>query len=151
MLFCGGSAFGMMNGTSKLIMDSQAFDRLISFYLGWPARPGRRSSDRFTALMNDTPEGRAFYAMTSLQRLTALRGRPFGEWDGRLRAVTFAGDVVIPPGAVTETLSGADVQVWDPGYPCTHETPFPVLSNGNAGAVDRTFGTLFETAAGFLS
>lgn len=151
MLFCGGSTFGMMNGTSKLIMDSRAFDMLISFYLGWPSRTGGRKSDRLAELMNDTPEGRAFYAMTSLQRLTSLRGRPFAGWDGRLRAVTFAGDTVIPPPAVRETLCRADVQVWDPGYPCTHEAPFPALSNGNAVAVDRTFGRLFETAAGFLS
>ncbi|HNV68042.1 MAG TPA: DUF6051 family protein, partial [Bacteroidales bacterium] len=30
MLFCGGSAFSMMNGTSKLIMDSRAFEMLLS-------------------------------------------------------------------------------------------------------------------------
>ncbi|MCK7538165.1 MAG: DUF6051 family protein [Marinilabiliales bacterium] len=36
MLFCGGSAFGLMNGTSKLIMDSRAFERLVTFYLEWP-------------------------------------------------------------------------------------------------------------------
>ena len=36
MLFCGGSAFSLMNGTSKLIMDSRAFERLVAFYLEWP-------------------------------------------------------------------------------------------------------------------
>ena len=151
MLFCGGSTFGMMNGTSKLIMDSRAFEMLLSFYLGWPSGSGRGSSDYFSSLMNDTPEGRAFYAMTSLHRLTSIHGAPFSRWDGRLRAVSLEGDRVIPPGAIREALAGADAEIWDAGYPCTHESPFPVLAGDQAGAVDRTFGRLFENAARFLS
>jgi len=151
MLFCGGSAFSMMNGTSKLIMDSRAFEMLLAFYLGWPAGGGSRDRDRFAGLMNDTPEGEAFYAMTSLQRLKALRGRPFSKWEGRLKAVSLAGDQVIPPDAVREALSGADHQIWDTEYPCSHESPFPVLAGEKADKVDRTFDRLFTTAAGFLS
>jgi hypothetical protein len=151
MLFCGGSVFSMMNGTSKLIMDSRAFEMLLSFYLEWPSRPGRRSRDQFSSLMNDTPEGRAFYAMTSLQRLKDMHGAPFGRWDGRFRAVSLEGDKVIPPSAIRKALRGADTEVWDAGYLCSHESPFPVLAGDKAGAVDRTFGRLFETAARFLS
>ncbi|MHC1731205.1 MAG: DUF6051 family protein [Bacteroidales bacterium] len=151
MLFCGGSTFGMMNGTSKLIMDSRAFEMLLSFYLGWPSGSVRGKSDAFASLMNDTPEGRAFYAMTSLQRLKAMHGVPFSRWDGRLRAVSLEGDRVIPPGAIREALTGADAEVWDAGYQCTHESPFPVLAGDKADAVDRTFGRLFESAARFLS
>lgn len=151
MLFCGGSTFNMMNGTSKLIMDSRAFEMLLSFYLGWPSGSGSGKRDSFSSLMDDTPEGRAFYAMTSLQRLTAIHGAPFSRWDGRLRAVSLEGDRVIPPGAIREALRGADAEVWDAGYPCTHESPFPVFAGDQAGAVDRTFGRLFENAVRFLS
>lgn len=151
MLFCGGSAFSMMNGTSKLIMDSTAFDRLLAFYLDWPE--SERSSDdyRLMQIMNDTPEGEAFYAMTSLKRLRDVSGTPFRHTDGKLRAVTFSGDCVIPSQAVTATLQGANVEVWSPGYPYTHENPFPVLSNGYASMVDSTFDRLFNTAAAFFS
>jgi len=151
MLFCGGSTFGLMNGTSKLIMDSRAFEKLLSFYLSWPDVPMNGSRERLTRLMHDTPEGEAFYAMTSLQRLRDLRGRPFSRYEGRLKAVTLEGDTVIPCQAVRETLNGSDTETWDPGYPCTHESPFPVLAGEKAGAVDRTFDRLFDTAAGFLS
>lgn len=48
--------------------------------------------------------------MTSLQRLKDLRGRPFSRYDGRLKAVTFESDTVIPAKAVMETLSGADTE-----------------------------------------
>ena len=151
MLFCGGSAFSMMNGTSKLIMDSRAFEMLLSFYVGWPDSAMNGGRERLTRLMNNTPEGEAFYAMTSLQRLKDLRGRPFSRYDGRLKAVTFESDTVIPAKAVMETLSGADTEVWNPGYPCTHESPFPVLAGDNANEADRTFDRLFDTAARFLS
>ncbi|TNF39372.1 MAG: hypothetical protein EP313_06205 [Bacteroidetes bacterium] len=151
MLFCGGSAFNRMNGTSKLIMDSRAFEMLLSFYVGWPSGAMNGNGERLLRLMNDTPEGEAFYAMTSLQRLRDLRGRPFSRYGERLKAVTLAGDTVIPPEAVRETLSGADVEEWDPGYPCSHESPFPLLSGEKADAADRTFGRLFDKAARFLS
>ncbi len=151
MLFCGGSAFNRMNGTSKLIMDSRAFEMLLSFYVGWPSGAMNGNGERLLGLMNDTPEGEAFYAMTSLQRLRDLRGRPFSRYGERLKAVTLAGDTVIPPEAVRETLSGADVEEWDPGYPCSHESPFPLLSGEKADAADRTFGRLFDKAARFLS
>jgi hypothetical protein len=151
MLFCGGSAFGLMNGTSKLIMDSRAFERLVRFYLDWPEEKNGQDGDRFMQIMNDTPEGRAFYGMTSLDRLKEISGTPFRNSEGRLRAVTFAGDRVIPPDAVSATLQGADVEIWSPAYPYTHENPFPVLPGHLSQEVDRTFDRLFNEAAAFLS
>jgi hypothetical protein len=101
--------------------------------------------------MNDTPEGEAFYAMTSLNRLKAVSGTPFSNTDGKLMAVSFAGDCVIPSDAVSATLQGANVEVWSPGYPFTHENPFPMLSGNLSEEVDGTFDRLFSTAASFLS
>jgi hypothetical protein len=98
-----------------------------------------------------TPPREGLFCNDVPQRLRAIHGSPFRKWDGRLRAVSLEGDRVIPPDAVREALSGADFEAWDAGYPCTHESPFPVLAGDNAGAVDRTFGRLFETAARFLS
>jgi hypothetical protein len=151
MLFCGGSTFNLMNGTSKFIMDSRAFERLITFYLEWPETDNRRESKLVTELINETPEGEAFYAMTSPGRLKDVAGQPFRKMNGRFRAVTFSGDSVISPEAVSATLQGADVEVWTPEYPFTHENPFPVLTGDRVTAVDRTFDRLFETAASFLS
>jgi hypothetical protein len=151
MLFCGGSAFSLMNGTSKLIMDSRAFERLLSFYLEWPEDNMDSDSGRLTKIMNDTPEGEAFYAMTSLERLKAVTGTPFSNTAGKLMAVSFAGDSVIPSDAVSATLQGANVEIWSPAYPCTHENPFPVLAGNISSEVDSTFDRLFSKAASFLS
>jgi hypothetical protein len=151
MLFCGGSAFSLMNGTSKLIMDSRAFERLLSFYLEWPEDNRNSDSGRLAEIMNDTPEGEAFYAMTSLDRLKAVTGTPFSNTAGKLMAVSFAGDSVIPADAVSATLQGANFEVWSPAYPCTHENPFPVLPGSLSAEVDSTFDRLFSKAASFLS
>jgi len=151
MLFCGGSAFGLMNGTSKLIMDSRAFERLMTFYMEWPGDSRNNDGDMLMKIMNDTPEGESFYAMTSLNRLKAVSGTPFRNTEGKLRAVSFAGDCVIPSDAVSATLQGANLEVWSPGYPFTHENPFPVLAGNLSDEVDRTFDRLFTTAASFLS
>jgi hypothetical protein len=151
MLFCGGSAFGLMNGTSKLIMDSRAFERLVTFYLDWPEDKRGPGGDSFMQIMNETPEGEAFFGMTSLSRLRDISGTPFRNSEGKLRAVTFAGDRVIPPEAVSATLQGADVEIWSTTYSFTHENPFPVLQGELAHEVDRTFDRLFTQAASFLS
>lgn len=151
MLFCGGSAFSLMNGTSKLIMDSRAFERLMTYYLDWPGGEKDSNDDRLIKIMNDTPEGEAFYAMTSLNRLKDVTGTPFRNTGGKLMAVSFEGDSVIPSDAVSATLQGANLEVWSPGYPCTHENPFPVLAGNLSDEVDSTFDRLFTTAASFLS
>ncbi len=151
MLFCGGCAFSLMQGTSKLIMDSRAFEILNRFYLGWPDGGTGRGGKELTRLMKETPEGEAFYAMTSLKRLKELRNSPFSHYGERLKVITFAGDRVIPPEAVRETLSGCDIATWEPGYQATHEMPFPNLTGERAEAVDRSFGKLFDTADRFFS
>lgn len=151
LLFCGGSAFGLMNGTSKLIMDSRAFERLVTFYLEWPEAKMSTDGDLFMQILNGTPEGEAFYAMTSLGRLKDISGTPFRNTGGKLKAITFSGDRVIPAEAVSATLQGADTEVWNPLYPFTHENPFPLLAGDRSDEVDRTFDRLFTTAAEFFS
>lgn len=151
MLFCGGCTFGMMNGTSRLIMDSSAFNRLTGFYINDIDSAAGRETGSLMKILHDTPEGEAFYAMTSAGRLKAVKGSPFRNTEGRLLAVAFEGDLVIPASSVSATLDGADVRVWSPGYPCTHENPFPVMAGDNSYAVDSTFDRLFTVAAGFFS
>ena len=151
MLFCGGSALNKMNGTSKYIMDSIAFDRLISFYINDLEEKKRKPFDWFTKLIYGTPVGEAYFAMSSLPRLKRQYGEPFRGSAGKLKAVSFTSDQVIPSSAVSDTLRGADVEVWSPQYPCSHENPFPVLTNGYAAMVDSTFERLFNTAAAFFS
>ncbi|MEZ4996612.1 MAG: hypothetical protein R2758_03745 [Bacteroidales bacterium] len=69
-----------------------------------------------------------------------------------LKAVTLAGDTVIPPEAVRETLSGADVEEWERAIPLVlmNHLPSPVGEKADAPPT-ALFGRLFDKAARFLS
>lgn len=149
--FCGGSALNMMNGTSKLIMDSKAFDRLISFYIDEIEEKQKQGGDWLTKILEETTVGEGYYAMSSVARLKDVFGDPFRDLDGRVKAVTVSSDTVIPAAGVIETMKGADIETWIPAYPCTHENPFPLFTTGFSGAVDNTFDRLFNTASAFLA
>ncbi len=151
MLFCGGSVLNMMNGTSKMIMDSKAFDRLISFYIDEIEQIQKRGGDWFTRIIGQTSVGEAFYAMSSIERLRSVYGNPFNNFSGRLKAISFTSDSVIPSAGVSDTMTGADVEIWTPDYPFSHENPFPLLAGEASDRVDSTFDRLFSEAASFLS
>jgi hypothetical protein len=150
-LFCGGSTLNTMNGTSRLIMDSRAFDRLISFYIDEFEGIIKSRRDMFTRTVTDTSAGEAFFAMSSLTRMRSLYGHPFRKMSGKIKAVTVEGDMVIPSAAVSSALDGADCEVWSVDYPFTHEIPFPLSGDEYTYSVDRTFDRLFDTAASFFS
>jgi pimeloyl-ACP methyl ester carboxylesterase len=151
MLFCGGSVLEQMNGISKHIMDSRAFDSLMSFYIRQIKRTDEIRNDSFMYILKETAAGRTFYAMTSLSRMKKIMGTPFRHMEGRLKAVTLSCDRVIPPSAVTQTMKGSEVEILSPDYPCIHENPFPVFADERSSAVDRMFDQLFSSAATFLS
>ncbi len=149
--FCGGSALNKMNGTSKLIMDSKAFDRLISYYIDEIDEKQKQGGDWLTKIVDETAVGEGYYAMSSAARLKKVFGDPFRDLDGRVRAVTVSSDRVIPPAGIKEAMLGADIDTWLPDYPCTHENPFPLFTTGYAGAVDSAFDRLFTSASAFLA
>jgi len=150
-LFCGGSALNMMNGTSKLIMDSKAFDRLISFYIDEIAAKQKQGGDWLTKILEETPVGEGYYSMSSVPRLKKVFGEPFRGTDGRVKAVTLASDRVIPAAGIKETMRGANVETWNPAYQYTHENPFPLFTGELSAEVDSTFERLFDTASSFLA
>jgi len=151
LLFCGGSVLNMMDGTSKMIMDSKAFDRLISFYIDEIEEIQKNGGDWFTKILGQTSVGEAFYAMSSLKRLEDVYGQPFRGNSGKVKAITFKCDTVIPSAGISDTMPGAEIEIWTPDYPCTHENPFPLFSGEMSGRVDHTFDMLLDKAASFFA
>ena len=149
-IFCGGSVFNRMDGVSKYIMDSVAFDRLMQYY-GEAIDENRRKNKSVRQILKGTQLGESFYSMTSLDRLNRIKKDVFLKIKDQIQVLGFLKDKVIPADSIKKTLKGCRVSFLNPDYKYTHENPFPVLKNGCSGNVDRTFQTVMEQAAGFLS
>jgi pimeloyl-ACP methyl ester carboxylesterase len=152
-ILCGGSVFSNMQGSSKLIMDSIAFDRVYKYYLNDFEKTitGKSPSADF---FNSSQIGMAFRSMIDLGRLKAFRENIFKKLRNQIHTVSLLKDTVIPSKGVLATLGcinkGGFTEVWDFPYTYYHENPFPVLDLPNSKKVDYWFEKLFSQATSFL-
>jgi hypothetical protein len=151
-IFCGGSVFSNMQGTSKLIMDRAAFERIYSFYLNEFETTFHRKSQLFDFLSSDSL-GLSFRSMIGFDRLRSFREKMLGKLKGRMMAISLTRDQVIPPGGIARTLAiqgKGSVELMDFPYDYTHENPFPVLAGPMSKLADLCFETVLSKAAVFL-
>jgi Family of unknown function (DUF6051) len=153
-IFCGGSVFSNMNGRSKLIMDSRAFDKVYNFYLN-DFEDRIKEKSRIAEFIRSTQVGMAFRSMIDRSRLRSFRESRFRKLRDQIRCIILAGDTVIPPDGVVATLSETrctqTVKVLDFPFAYSHENPFPVLGSSDSKIVDSGFETIFEEAGLFLT
>lgn len=155
-MFCGGSVFSNMNGVSKLIMDSEAFDRVYSYYMNDFERD-IKIRNSFMDKIRSIKIGMAFRSMIDLSRFKKFREQALSELDNRIRSIGMAKDTVIPAHGIVNTLMPVNssrskqVEVWDFDYPYSHENPFPVYNDPRSRLVDKCFQKLLENACGFFS
>jgi len=152
-IFCGGSVFSNMNGRSKLIMDSHAFDKVYNFYLNDFENSIKEKSTIADSLWS-SQLGMAFRSMIDGSRLRSFRESRLRKLRDQIRCIILAGDTVIPPEGVVATLSetrcAQTVKVLDFPFAYSHENPFPVLSSSASNDVDTSFETIFEEAGVFF-
>lgn len=152
-IFCGGSVFSNMNGRSKLIMDSHAFDKVYDFYLN-DFENSIKEKGRIAEILGSTQVGMAFRSMIDRSRLRSFREKRFRKLRDQIRCIILAGDTVIPPEGVVATLSETNssqtVKILDFPFAYSHENPFPVLNFSASENVDRSFETIFEEAGIFF-
>ena len=145
--------FSNMNGRSKLIMDSHAFDKVYDFYLHDFEKSYKEKSNIAESLRS-TNVGMAFRSMIDRSRLRSFRENRFSKLRDQIRCIILAGDTVIPAKGVVATLSETGcshtVKVLDFPFACSHENPFPVPGNSDSNKVDRSFEMIFEEAALFF-
>lgn len=155
-LFCGGSAFSDMNGSSRLIMDSQAFDKLYNFYTQ-ELNEELEHNPSYASMLNGTRLGIAFQSMLGDNSFKGLREEAFDQLVPRVKAVALKQDRVIPALKIRQTLQGSDgkrpmnVEILDFPYEYCHENPFPSGKSSNAEQVDRSFSDVFDRASGFFA
>lgn len=149
-IFCGGAFFDQMDGTSKLIMDKNAFDCLRKYYI---QDLGTKSDNHpgFAEYLKSTQLGMAFSAMLSSGKLKAFREGVFSKLKNQISSVVLKNDKVIPAAGTLEALGGgSSIEVMDFPYEYSHEIPFPVGEKGIIPSVDAAFKEVFRRASEFL-
>jgi hypothetical protein len=142
-----------MQGSSKLIMDSNAFDRVYSYYMN-DFEKNIKGKKPLADIMNNNQIGMAFRSMIDLERFKNFRESLLKKLRTRIHSITLSEDKIIPPGGVISTLNSINnhnvAEVWDFPYTYSHENPFPVLASPLSEKVDRCFERVFSKAREFL-
>jgi hypothetical protein len=155
-IFCGGSVFSNMQGTSKLIMDNLAYQRVYDFYLNdfEKSIEGRNS---LTEILKFSQIGIAFRSMIDFGILKTFRENILRKLKQQIHTITLQKDIVIPEKGVVATLNKWNsglrkmVDVWDFPYLYSHENPFPVFDSPVSKQVDQSFERVFTEACAFLA
>lgn len=154
-MFCGGSVFSNMQGTSKLIMDKLAYDNVLEYYVK-RFEPLTAKENSFGEFLKTNPVALAFRSMIDFDRLKLLREGIFKKLRDNISAISLQRDTVIPYKGVVRTLCSdnttvhQNVEIWDFPYQYTHENPFPILQGEASRDVDYNFNRVFSAASLFL-
>lgn len=146
-MFCGGSIFSSMSGTSRSILDSTAFDMLLKYYL-----------DTFPNILfsteNQDRASKAFCSMIAPQWYEKERLGFFEGLGNKVSGISLKKDVVIPHEGIVhamgEEYTNSHIQSLDFDYNYSHETPFPVAGKMDRSVVNDSFNKVFAAAAQFL-
>ncbi|QGY45175.1 hypothetical protein GM418_16295 [Maribellus comscasis] len=155
VLFCGGTTFDNMSGTSKLIMDNLAYRDLNDFYL----RNFERKSVTETKKNLSTPLHsvvKSFKAMIPIPSFSKLKEKGLSRLSKKITAIGLLKDQVIPAKHINNTLKSGhkkfhfQLHTFDFPYQYSHENPFPVYNSEKSALVDKSFEMVFANAAGLL-
>jgi hypothetical protein len=155
-MLCGGSVFSNMHGTSKLIMDSRAYDKVFNFYLE-DFENEIKVKSQFFDFISSSRIGMAFRSMIDLGRFRKFRETRLASLKEQIRSIALVKDEVIPANGIVNTLnfkssiSDERVQIIDFPFPYTHENPFPIFGSALSNSVDNAFDRIFSSAALFLA
>jgi hypothetical protein len=153
-IFCGGSVFSNMQGSSKLIMDSVAFERVYNYYLN-DFEKTLTGKSLLVEFFHSNQIGMAFRSMIDLGRLRIFRETILKNLKDQIHSLSLLKDSVIPCKGVISTLGNNNrksiVDVWDFPYAYTHENPFPILESPLSKNVDYWFERVFAEATMFLA
>ncbi|MGD0340310.1 MAG: DUF6051 family protein [Bacteroidales bacterium] len=155
-MLCGGSVFSNMHGTSKLIMDSLAYDKVFNFYLD-DFENEIKGKGQFFDFLSSSRIGMAFRSMIDLGRFRKFRETRLAALKEQIRSIALMKDAVIPAKGIVKTLnykssvSDNRIMVTDFPFPYTHENPFPVLGSSFSQKVDMAFERVFTAAGLFLA
>lgn len=155
VFFAGGSLFEEMNGVSKYIMDSKAFDRIHKYYMS-DMELEMKENNSLRNVLEGTSMGKAFRSMISSGRLKKHREKALEKFNSRVMCIALADDKVIPSKPTIDILKGKvcrdeDIDVMQFPFPSIHENPFPVNLTEYSDKIDDAFLRVFSRSAAFLA
>lgn len=154
-IFCGGSFFCDMNGTSRLIMDSHAFRSLRKYYINDLPIELKEDSPLST-FINCGIWGESFLSMIHEDNNRLYRESKLQNLREQIQIISLKNDAVIPSNAMQSTFAcirnkGKNmITELDFPFDYSHENPFPVLPLDKSKEVDKAFNQVFSKAAEFL-
>ncbi len=149
-LFCGGSVFSEIKGTSKYIIDGAAFRKLNDFYSD-EGLMNASHLDTFHEVLDSEPVGKAFRAMLYPGQLEEFRLKKFKEMNSRLKVVGLSKDKVFSFNTIVSSIAGRDnysenIEVLDYHYRYTHENPFPAPLMNSSKEARECYHHVFNSA-----
>lgn len=154
VLFCGGSTFDMMNGTSRYILDSAAVKTLRYYFSNLDFMAS--IDEKLQSFFKNLKAGVYFRSMMNSNILNKIRSTRLHDLKNQFLALALHKDTVIPAKAINETFSqfpnekASNVKVFDFPYEYTHENPFPINKKDIEEAVTTAFNQIFDLAAMYL-
>jgi hypothetical protein len=153
-IFCGGSVFSNMKGTSKLIMDSLAFEKLYNYYMN-EFESTLNGKSPLVEFLHSSQIGISFRSMIDFGRFKTFRENIFKNLRDQIHSLSLRKDSVIPCNGVVSTLDYQTkkdiVDIWDFPYEYSHENPFPIFNSPLSKKVDYWFERVFSEATLFLA
>lgn len=164
-MFCGGSIFSHMNGNARDILDKEASDRLMNYYInerqgvapkfmmshGAPGRGTLPPPHGELGCSASLPQ--AFRMMISPEEMRCCRESFFQSAVQRIRAISLKRDIVIPTEGVIKALGKSSLKILqelDFPFEYSHQTPFPFRAGKDKEEVSQAFNQVFGQAAQFL-
>lgn len=148
-MFCGGSIFSYMNACARDILDKEASDKLMQYYVdeflkSYPIGHSQKSISL----------EQAFKMMISPGVMKVQREGFFESACNRISAISLKKDVVIPTEGIMSALGKASSKILkelDFSFPYSHQTPFPTIRDKDKEEINDAFTEVFSKASGFLA
>jgi hypothetical protein len=155
VFFAGGSLFSHMNGISRYIMDSVAFETIREFYLGISRRI-TSVPEELRAWLSDSVYGTAFRSIIAAEAHRKEREKNLAPYKDRLMVIALRDDKVIPVEGIREATGekffhNKNFKIVHFPYAYSHENPFPVLNRKIDESVEQAFHNVYNPAIRFLA
>lgn len=145
-MFCGGGIFNEMNGNARDIMDNDAYNRMMHYFIA----DFIEHQSLPCAFKNDMID-QAFKMMICADVMQEERESFFQKASNRIKAFSLKKDVVMPTYGIIHALGRSSEKILkelDFPFSYTHQNPFP--DKVSEPLLSESFIAIFNPAAHFL-